>query len=559
MIAQQLLGNPEQEILTVVRWHGTTAPSVILCPGLATSKSGSPSPRYFFTTVASRCYQAGMNVFQFDYHGHGDSAGKDSDVTLDSLLYSLHTVVAHAEELGCRTLAYVGLGVGNALLQTIQGRQSTAAIVQVMPSIHVMTRFAEIFGREERECAGADGKIIASFEDADKAQYWASIIGFTRASTRSAIPIECLRQLAHWQSNRVGAQTDVPTLILEAEELAGKTASEYKRITDLPEKLDSIAAQTAAWLAETCTARDAGMTAASGPGSMPARDLAGRRYGATDTVPLSFESGDGHVLGVLHIPRGSAGRRTKTPCVIYETGLGGDRLDVHECAKKLGYFLADRGFYVLRYDPRGAGVSSGEFYDSAWSRRLEDLQSAMAALRAIPEVDSESIAIVSNSAGARIACLAANRWPEIKTCVLWSPDLAEDSMRGDGSAEDSSRIGHAPTHRFRRNAYGKLVTTYSRTMWLGIDYFYDLRQYDFMEEYERCSRPLLVVFGLRDSLLAPGYIQAVETVAAGDERKAVLELDDEHQYERCQQYAMDMTADWIEQHMGPTSAARWGR
>lgn len=110
-----------------------------------------------------------------------------------------------------------------------------------------------------------------------------------------------------------------------------------------------------------------------------------------------------YYLNMLHIPRKDKAQGKKLPCVIYEPGLGGSRVDMSR-----GPWLGDalstsNGCICLRYDSTGSGVSE-DFRDVTWEQRYQDLKSAIEYLESIRFADISKIIIVSYSAGAKVAC-----------------------------------------------------------------------------------------------------------------------------------------------------------
>jgi pimeloyl-ACP methyl ester carboxylesterase len=218
--------------------------------------------------------------------------------------------------------------------------------------------------------------------------------------------------------------------------------------------------------------------------------------------------------------------------VIYQHGLGGDRVESNSCGPRSATRLAEKGFYVLRYDSRGHGVSAGEFYQVTWEGWLQDLRRALERLSEIEEIDVNRVALLSTSAGAKMACFAANRTPQIRGCVLWSPILVD----GDTQA--------AP-QRFRRHPSGKLVTPV-KSLWLGMDYFVDVKrkQYDFLAEFKNCSKPVLVFFGDQERDLAGRDL--IEQMVCGQPEKTVIEIEGGHAFTyKSVAKAIELSATWL--------------
>lgn len=81
----------------------------------------------------------------------------------------------------------------------------------------------------------------------------------------------------------------------------------------------------------------------------------------------------------------------------------------------------ERGYAVLALDLRGHGQSGGEkIFDTAMDN---DVDAALAWLKAAPAVNSDRMGIVGASLGANLALRGGARYPEIKSVILLSPGM----------------------------------------------------------------------------------------------------------------------------------------
>jgi dienelactone hydrolase len=81
----------------------------------------------------------------------------------------------------------------------------------------------------------------------------------------------------------------------------------------------------------------------------------------------------------------------------------------------------ERGYAVLALDLRGHGQSGGEkTFDSTMDN---DVDAALAWLKASPAVNSDRIGIVGASLGANLALRGGVRYPEIKSVIMLSPGM----------------------------------------------------------------------------------------------------------------------------------------
>ena len=81
----------------------------------------------------------------------------------------------------------------------------------------------------------------------------------------------------------------------------------------------------------------------------------------------------------------------------------------------------ERGYAVFVLDSRGHGESGGDkIFDGAMDN---DVDAALAWLKAAPNVNSDRIGIVGASLGANLALRGGARYPEIKSVALLSPGI----------------------------------------------------------------------------------------------------------------------------------------
>ena len=124
-----------------------------------------------------------------------------------------------------------------------------------------------------------------------------------------------------------------------------------------------------------------------------------------NTIPLTFQS-DGHSLaGTLTLPSAS----TPVAGAVLVSGSGPIDRDSNmkraqiDVMRQVAEHLASQGIASLRYDKRGVGDSEGDYKATGFYENVEDARAAVAALRARPEIDAESVFIVGHSEGALIA------------------------------------------------------------------------------------------------------------------------------------------------------------
>ena len=126
---------------------------------------------------------------------------------------------------------------------------------------------------------------------------------------------------------------------------------------------------------------------------------------------VRFPGGEGSVQleGELTMPYGDG----PFPAVVFITGSGpqdrNEKVAGHKPFLVLSDYLTRRGFAVLRYDDRGFGKSTGEYFKATPDDFAADAAAAFALLQHHPGVDGTQIGFLGHSEGGYIAPLAARR------------------------------------------------------------------------------------------------------------------------------------------------------
>lgn len=97
------------------------------------------------------------------------------------------------------------------------------------------------------------------------------------------------------------------------------------------------------------------------------------------------------------------------PAVLFIAGSGKVDRDVNvpqlktNIFKYMADFFAQQGIISLRYDKRGCGESTGDYYEAGISDYIEDAVAALKYLKSLPHVNTKKIIILGHSEGAFIA------------------------------------------------------------------------------------------------------------------------------------------------------------
>ncbi len=130
---------------------------------------------------------------------------------------------------------------------------------------------------------------------------------------------------------------------------------------------------------------------------------------------VSFPSTNGAVIsGALFSPSGATSR---VPGVVVVHGL----TDHKEYLNRVSVELARRNFVVLAIDLRDHGMSTGACTFGLPDAEPQDVLNALQFLRARPEVDPNSLALMGHSFGGMVALLAAsNPGGQVNATVTWA-------------------------------------------------------------------------------------------------------------------------------------------
>lgn len=140
-----------------------------------------------------------------------------------------------------------------------------------------------------------------------------------------------------------------------------------------------------------------------------------------DTVDFYNEKDSVRLVGTLTYPRNKNG---KFPAILLLSGTGPHDRDEtmynHKPFLVMADFFTRHGFMVLRYDERGVGESSGDFYQSDIFNLKDDAVAAIGYLKTLDNVDTSKIGIIGFGEGGIIASLIAAERKEPGFIVLLS-------------------------------------------------------------------------------------------------------------------------------------------
>ncbi|NCT90483.1 alpha/beta hydrolase [Cellulomonas sp. APG4] len=137
---------------------------------------------------------------------------------------------------------------------------------------------------------------------------------------------------------------------------------------------------------------------------------------------MTFTSGGVTFAGTLATPAGTG----PFAAALVVPGSGPvDRDSNHKrmplgITRELAEALTAAGVATLRYDKRGVGATPGDWREAGFDTTTDDVRTALAALRARPEVDASRVVVVGHSEGALHATRVAADDGDLAGVVLLS-------------------------------------------------------------------------------------------------------------------------------------------
>lgn len=265
-------------------------------------------------------------------------------------------------------------------------------------------------------------------------------------------------------------------------------------------------------------------------------------------LDMSVRSDGCRLVGTLCLPDEHAGhlrdpRSEGWPTVLMLHGSGAlDRNEnLHGQAlnafNALAHYLASRGIASLRYDKRGCGESTGDYFATGHHNLVDDAGAWVAALKDHYGCDSSRLFLLGHSEGTAIAPQVYLRHPEVAGLVLLCPfveNLESVLMRQAQlvQAELASRpglLGVLPNWFFRRlgadvRAQQRLIQKIrnSRRDWIRVRlqkvparWYRELFALDLPAIYQQVRCPTLVLGGEKDVQCNPEDVAVIESLIPG--------------------------------------------
>lgn len=147
----------------------------------------------------------------------------------------------------------------------------------------------------------------------------------------------------------------------------------------------------------------------------------------SDEVTFKNEKANVTLAGTLTLPE----KGGNFPVAILITGSGPQNRDEELLGHKpfliISDYLTRNGIAVLRYDDRGVAKSTGNFSTSTTADFATDVESAIAYLKTLKEINKKEIGLIGHSEGGVIAPMVAARSTDVAFIVM----LAGTGIPGD--------------------------------------------------------------------------------------------------------------------------------
>jgi len=153
---------------------------------------------------------------------------------------------------------------------------------------------------------------------------------------------------------------------------------------------------------------------------------------------VAFDDLGGHarLAGALTLPPGPG----PFPAAVLVAGSGPNTRDEPILGHRLFLVLADHltrgGLAVLRYDKRGTGASTGDYARATTRDFADDVQAALAWLRARGDTDPARIGLIGHSEGGLIAPMVAAQDPKVAFVVM----MAGPGVNGAAILDEQGRL-----------------------------------------------------------------------------------------------------------------------
>lgn len=212
-------------------------------------------------------------------------------------------------------------------------------------------------------------------------------------------------------------------------------------------------------------------------------------------------------------------------------------------ASRVSRGLRDRGFSVLRFDFTGLGQSEGDFANTNFSTNVDDLRSAIEAMR---KANLAPAILVGHSLGGAAVLYLANKVPEVKlVATIGAPSEARHIIHlFDQTALDSiEQTGQAE------------VSVGGRPFTIKKQFLDDITETSVREKLQTSRKPLLIFHSPTDTIV--GIDHAEKIYHAAHHPKSFISLDGADHLLRDKgdaEFVASVVASWAARYVGGQEA-----
>lgn len=259
------------------------------------------------------------------------------------------------------------------------------------------------------------------------------------------------------------------------------------------------------------------------------------------TKTLRFTSAGETLVGTLTTPDGEG----PFPTALVLPGSGPVDRDSDAKQLPLGITrevsdaLVAAGWATFRYDKRGVGESSGSFLATGLTDLVDDARTALAAVRAQPEVRADRVVLVGHSEGALVAAAVAAGVTDLAGVALLSASATPGEELLRWQAAQIAPTLPAPVRwllrAFRTDLVRQVSKNHARLRATTTDvarlggrrinarWHREFLAHDPRTDLARITVPVLAVTGAKDLQTPPADVDVVAATVAGPVRTLVVE------------------------------------
>ena len=216
--------------------------------------------------------------------------------------------------------------------------------------------------------------------------------------------------------------------------------------------------------------------------------------------------------------------------------------NVH-AATRISRRLRNNGIAVLRFDFTGLGASEGDFANTNFSSNLDDLRSAVAALRESHQAPS---LLVGHSFGGTAMLFLANEIEEVRlVAAIGAPSEP---------AEISKLLGGSTVDRIESDGSAQ-VRIGTQAFQISRQFLTDISGASLQKRLGELRKPLVVFHAPNDGVVAIKHAEQI--IAAANHPKSFVSLDTaDHLLSRREdsEFVGDVLATWVSRYL-PSKAA----